>query len=241
MGSTRRPWSLLLIALLGALVTAPNDCVAKEIIIATAFGAPFHTPAGDGRLDRLLSEAFRDIGEQVRVVEAPAERGLLNANSGLDDGDGPRVAGLEAIYPNLVMVPERVMRMAFVGFTRRPALTELVGWASLAPYDVGIVRGWKILERNIEARNLVSVRTPAILFGLLGRDRVDVVVFARRFGWMVARRAGLDDVREVGTFAEKDMYLYLHRRHAALVEPLARGLRAMKEDGRFAKILEEAP
>ncbi len=230
-------------AFVGVLLTfsLAAPAVAEPFVISTAFGAPLHAPDGQGQFDRVLSQAFGDIGAQVEVIDTPAERGLLNTDVGLDDGDGPRIEGLEASYPNLIRIPERVVRVAFVGFTRGGGPRHLHRWAELAPYDVAIVRGWKILERNIQARSLVAVRTPGLLFGMLARDRADVVVIARRMGWELARREGLDDVRELGPFAERDMFLYLHRRHRALVDPLSRALVAMKRDGRYEAIMGASP
>ncbi len=164
------PQSGPLFLALSFLLTGIGNAGAEPLVLSTAFGSPpMHTQAQDGRFDRLMGEAFARIGCEVEVVGNPAERGLLNADSGLDDGDGPRVAGLERTYTRLVRVPERVMRMAFVGFAAADGPRDLSGWAGLAEYDVGIIRGWKILERNVRGRSLAVVRTPDILFGLLAR------------------------------------------------------------------------
>ena len=53
-------------------------------------------------------------------------------------------------------------------------------WSSLEPYDVAIINGWKILEKNVLAtRSLTKVRDPQQLFDLLSQGRVDVVVYER--------------------------------------------------------------
>lgn len=227
-----------LCASLVLLLAAPPADQAT-LVINTAFTEPVSTHTQDGVFDRVIHEAFRRVGHPVLVQQLSAERGLINANKGIDDGDGPRVGGLaeSAGLSDLVQVPEAVLTVEFVPFARDPAV-QVDGWTSLAQYDVAIIRGWRILERNItQSRSLTTVRNVDLLMGMLARERVDVVVVGALIGAAAARRLGLFDVRPAGPpLVTREMFLYLHRRHAALVSPLAEALRAMKSDGTYARL-----
>ncbi|SFL48572.1 MULTISPECIES: substrate-binding periplasmic protein [Rugamonas] len=209
------------------------------LVLNTSFFAPVTSPERDGVLDLFYAELFGRLGLRVEIQASSAERGLLNANSGVDDGDVSRVAGIERDYPNLLRVPEPVMAYQMVAFSRRHDFA-VAGAASLAPYDVGILTGWKILERNIVgSRSLQKLETGRQLFAMLDKDRIDVAVIEKLEGLHFIQSMGLRGVRQLRpAFVEGDWFLYLHRRHAALVPLLAAEIRRMKADGSHQRIFD---
>ena len=84
--------------------------------------SPYTTTDSRGFLDAVAGEAFRRVGVKLRLVKLPAERGLINANAGTEDGDLTRIAGLEAHYPNLIRVPEKLIEWEFMAFSKNPTL-----------------------------------------------------------------------------------------------------------------------
>lgn len=212
---------------------------ADELVINSGRQEPFTTADGSGFYDRLVPAWFARLGLAARCIRLPSERALLNANAGVDDGNIARIEGLEKKYPNIVRVPETVIAFDFMVFSRQKEFT-VAGWSSLAPYDVGYITGWKILERNItRARSITRVRGPVQLFGLLARGRADVVVFDRWGGLWRLRHGGVRARMLEPPLATRQLYLYLNRRHAALVPRLAQALREMKADGSYARIHAE--
>ncbi|MDO9632478.1 MAG: hypothetical protein Q7I92_11315, partial [Humidesulfovibrio sp.] len=127
--------------LLLLLAWTPCASGAETLVLNSADPSPFSRPDGTGTNDRIVTEAFRLLGMSPRLVRLSAERALQNANQGVDDGIYVRIAGLERLYPNLVMVPEPVTEFVFTAFTRDPAL-EVHSWAGLKPWNVGIITGW---------------------------------------------------------------------------------------------------
>ena len=226
--------------LLFGLLALPAAHSAPLLVINSAFTAPLTTPAQDGVFDQLMIEAFRRVGRAVRIETPPAERGLINANEGIDDGDGPRIESIDQQYSNLVRVPEPLFDLDFVAFSEQDIPID--GWQSLLPYDVAIVRGWKILEANLAGvHSLVRVRTPELLFRLLANHRADVVVIERMIGQSLVHSMNLTRVRALSpSLAIRRSYLYLNRKHADLVPALATALSAMKQDGTFARIFARA-
>lgn len=230
-----------LLTLLAALLFAPPGAAAPRLVLNTSFFAPITSPEHDGALDLFYAELFRRVGMEVVIQPASAERGLLNANSGIDDGDVARVLGIEHSYTNLVRVPERVMSYQMVVFTRHADFT-VAGAASLAPYDVGILTGWKILERSITGtRSLQKLETGRQLFAMLAMDRIDVAVIEKLEGLQFVRSMGLQGVRVLEpAYVEGDWFLYLNKKHAALVPRLAEQIRLMKQDGSYQRIFGPA-
>jgi len=221
------------------LAPAPGNG-GSQLSISTFMGPPLSDTDGTGACDRLLTEAFRRIGIEIEIVHHPAERSISNADRGIDDGDFPRIAGLENRYPGLIRVPEKVLDFEFVVFAQEDF--PVGSWDSLAPYHVGIVRGWKILEENLAGvAMLIKARDQEQLFRLLGRNRIDVAVYARREGRYIAARQGLTSVRPLDPpLTVQEMFLYLNRKHARLVSRLAAALREMKQDGAYGRMMQAA-
>lgn len=232
----RRPvhlWRLLVLAsLLSWLPPAFAD--AQTITISTN-----NTPLDTKALQQLSQEACRRIGIGFKLVHLPSERSLTAANLGEIDGEGLRVAGLSNQYPNLIQVPERYVRISFVAFARDASISLDSGWDSLRPYSVAFITGWKMFEANASgARAVNKVDQPEQLFRMLDGGRVDLALYTRADGLALARSMELPTIAPLSpALKDVDMYLYLHRRHEALVPRLAQALREMKKDGTYNRIL----
>ncbi len=211
---------------------------SRSLYINTAFGPPIS--GGNGFFDRLARLMFRPVGYSITVQTPPAERALMLANAGVDDGDGPRIPGLIKEYPHLVRVPEPILDIDFVAFTKRLRF-DTADWQSLTPFSVAIVTGWKILERNITtSARLVRVKDPKHLFMLLKQGRTEVAVIDRFSGYAMCKKIGLRDFNVLEPpLASTPMYLYLHERHAELVDAVSETLRDLKTSGIYARLFQE--
>jgi polar amino acid transport system substrate-binding protein len=198
-----------------------------------------NTPLDRKALQALSEEAFRRAGVQLRLVSLPSERSLVAANQGEVDGEGLRVAGLEDTYGNLVRVPERYVAISFVAFARDRTISVAQGWDSLKPHRVAFINGWKMFESNAGvARTVNKVDKPEQLFQMLEHGRIDLALYTLADGAAQVRKLGLQGVVALSpTLKDVDMYLYLHRKHAALVPKIASALREMKADGSHQRIL----
>jgi polar amino acid transport system substrate-binding protein len=200
---------------------------------------PYTTPAGDGFLDVVAGEAFRRSGVTLRLVKLPAERGLLNADTGIEDGDMVRIAGLEKQYPNLIRVPEKLLDWEFAAFAKDPALPAT--WPVLRQRAVGHIRGWKIYEQSLAgAPHVTAAEDPEQLFRLLSLDRIEVALYERWLGLAYLKQLGIDNVHVLRpVLASREMFIYLNRRHAALAPKLAAALRALRQEGRYQRAYRE--
>jgi polar amino acid transport system substrate-binding protein len=198
-----------------------------------------NTPLDRQALHDLSKEAFRRIGVEFKLVTLPSERSLHSANLGEVDGEGLRVAGLSGQYPNLVQVPERYIGISFVAFARDATIRLEQGWESLKPHRVAFINGWKMFEANASgARSVSKVDKPDQLFLMLDSGRVDLALYTRTDGVALARAMGLGAIAPIApALKDVDMYLYLNRKHEALVPRLSQALREMKADGSYNRIL----
>jgi polar amino acid transport system substrate-binding protein len=228
-------------ALIGLGLFAATPALAHaaqpRLTLATGAREPFTTTTnGPGFAEELLREALRRIGHDLAVLSLPPERALVNANAGIEDGDMFRAPGLEKDYPNLVRVPQPLLENDFVAFTLR-ADVDVQRWADLARYSVAHITGYKILERQLAgSTNVTTVRDNELLLALLANGRADVILNSRWVGLWFARRAGLS-LRELEPpLLRVPMFTYLHRRHQALVSPLAEALAEARRDGTWQRL-----
>jgi len=237
---------LLPIAILATflLLLPINDSIANEtvteLVINTTGQQPLNTPEQTGFMDLVATEALSRIGIKLKTIQLPAERGLKNTNAGIDDGEMSRIAGLEKHYPNLIRVPEKIMEWEFVVFS--PSEINLTsGWQELKPYSVSFINGWKILENSVPSGvSLTKVKNPKQLFNLLQKKRVDLVIYERWGGLHYLKELELDSVKmRRPPLAVREMYVYLHKKHKAIVPKLNNALKQMKKDGSYNKLVQQ--
>jgi polar amino acid transport system substrate-binding protein len=236
----------IVLAAFGLLSTAAADTVKPPpqteptvYILNTSTGAPYATPDRQGFLDLLVAEAFKRIGLKGEVaLYAESKRALINANDDIDQGVAMRVQNLEKNHPNLVRVPERVIGNDFVAYARDlDVVTD--SWETLKPYAVTHIHGWVIFERNMpEGQDVVTVKEPAQMFSMLDKKRVDMALYERWQGLQFAKDQGLKVNVLEPPLASVDMFMYVHKKYAHLVDKLDGALKAMKADGTYQAIFE---
>ena len=229
-----------LATILVLLLMLPGAARAQRLHLVTVALPPL-APSGEqpGFADTVAREAFHRIGIDIDVSMLPGDRALLNVNSGLDDGDLLRSPAVERDYPNLVRVPEKMMDFDFVAYAQNQKL-HIDGFAGLKPYVVGYVAGWKIYEQKVkDYREQTSVPSLKEMFLLLKNGRAEVVLADRWQGLWAARNAGVPVHVIEPPLVKSPMYLYLNKRHAALVPKLSGALMQMKADGTYQRIVDK--
>jgi len=211
---------------------------SEEIIVLNTTGKP---PLNDaehkGFMDRVAFEAFKRINIKLESVQLPAERALINANTGIIDGEMSRISGLILRYPNLIKVNEKIMDWEFVVYSDKD-ITIKSSWDSLKPYSVSIINGWKILEKNIPANvDLIKVKNTEQLFGMLNLKRTDLIIYEKWGGLQYLRTNKITNIKLIQPpLIVKEMFIYLNAKHKTLVPRLATVLKGMKQDGTYQKI-----
>ena len=234
IGVVRKSFALLLLVVLSS-----HNALGQTLRLNNTNEAPLTTPTHDGFIDIIAGEAFHRAGVTLQLIKLPAERGLLNANAGIEDGDLTRIAGLEKIYPNLIRVPEKLIDWEFVAYAKSPQISA--DWQDIRQHVVGHITGWKIYEHKLKnALHVVTAAEPEQLFQLLARNRIEVALYARWMGQAYVRQLGLKGIHQIEpTLASREMFIYLNKQHAKLVPKIARALRAIKQEGLYAQIQHE--
>lgn len=226
-------------------LSAPAAAPANTIILATS---------GDEKalisqqLTVVYREAFRRLGYAFTLEFHPHARALLDANAGRFDGAAGRVFDLNKNndYPNLIRVEEPILELAFAAFAVNPAI-RVQGWDDLKGKNwfVGYFRGVKFTERNIplyvEEQYRVELTDPEEACRMLAAGRIDLFIEAMEaITPLLETRAEFRAIRNVGIVEKQPMYPYLHTKHQALAPQLAAALKAMKADGTYRQLMEQA-
>jgi polar amino acid transport system substrate-binding protein len=203
--------------------------VGRAAAQLTIGASPGHDDTAHGQsIKDLLRAAYQMAGYTVTIVTMPGERALLAANQGVTDGDLVRIDGLQATYPNLMKVGVPLDVHHHVVFAKRQDIV-LDGIASLKPYSIAYVRGFKAIERVTHGMNTQAMNDVQSAFKMLNAGRVDVVIDALEQGTPVVNALGIDGVRVLSPPLEViTLYHYVNVRHAALVPVLENALRQLK-------------
>lgn len=213
----------------------------QTLVLNTADSPPLSTKEQDGFSDLVIREAFKRLGIDIQIVPLSSARSLSNADQSIDDGNFLRIQGVEKKFPHLVRVPEKIVDVKFVVFSKQKSL-KTPGWKSLEPFHVGYIRGWQIAEemiKNVRQTTVVENRTS--LFKVLENDRIDLAFAELYGGYYQIHALKLQDVTMAQPpLATREMFLYLNKKHEKLVPKLTATLKEMKQDGSYDAIFKQA-
>lgn len=225
----------LIIGMLVPLVIFAN----ASISITSGRGAPFVNPDHGGFYDLIVINMFKRVGLNANTVLLPSERSLINANTGIDDGNIARIKGLEKKYPNLIMVPEKIIDFDFVVFSKKKYL-KIKDWKSLKPYNIAFINGWKYFEKKAQYyKSLTRVKSSTQLFNLLNNNRADIALYDLWSGVWWLRHNATDIHYLLPPIASVKLYLYVNKKYKKLVPVLSRALAEMKKDGTYKLIYDK--
>lgn len=212
----------------------------QTLLLSSSYYPPITSPQRNGAMDLIYQELSRRTGINIEIQNlAAAERVLLNVNAGVDDGDVGRILGLEKKYPNIIRIPVPVMHFQMVVFSRVKDFS-VTSPDSIKPYNVGIVRGWKILETVSEgAKSVTVVANGEQLFSMLEKSRIDIALLEKLQGMELIRKMGLQGIKVLQpSLLEGNWYPYVNKKYENLIPLLTTNLRTMEEDGTIKRIHE---
>jgi polar amino acid transport system substrate-binding protein len=225
------------VGLAALLLAVPADAGAAErLLLSTGMIEPWTNSVGSGFHQALVKELFHRMRMDAEVdVNTASQRAFSLANDGVTDGLAGRVEGVEKTYPNLIRVPERMFVNDFVACSRNADLPT--DWSGLVPHSVAYIIGWQVFERRLpQVRDLTLVKDSAQLLNLIKAERVEIILHERWQALWQARELGIALHCQKTPLARTDMFIYLHQRHAGLVDRVAQTLRQMKADGSYDAI-----
>ena len=224
----------LVLCIVSSLGTAKT-----QLHITTGF-----TPPVSDFFNRVLSEAdnrLTDISISFEVL--PAERSLILANQGINDGECCRIPSIVSPeYKNLLVVEESFFSARFSAFGKKNSM-PIRKFDDLKPFTVGSVEGWKIAVikvKQIKPAEMHVLTTPEQLFKMIDQDRLDYGVVGYLSGLDAIAKLKLKNIQAFEPpLIEKQLYLLLHNKHKDLIPVFNDVLKQMKKDGSINKIYNE--
>lgn len=200
-------------------------------------------------LNLIYSDVFRQLGYEFRYEGYPGGRAPIMAEKGEVDGEIHRGADYEKTSKNLLRVTVSSFSLSYVAFAAKPGIM-LNGWNSLknTNYAVEYRRGAKVAESAltavVKAENLTTISTVEQGLKKLISGRTDIYVDQEIVVTELLKnfdRTQFDPsvVYKAGILYTGESFLYLHKRHAAILPKIAQILTIMKKNGvieRYRKI-----
>jgi len=190
--------------------------------------------------ETILKEAYGRLNFHISTEVLPSERALVNANSGLLDGDIHRIIGLENLYPNLIRVPVPINAIEGMVFSKTKGI-KIDSWDDLKYFSIGLRIGAKFAEAGSQGMNVSPVITNDQVFKMLDKGRTEVVVSTRIEGLLTTKRLGLAKIYPIEpAIVILKLYHYVHKKNKAIIPELTRILKIMEKEGRILEIKKTA-
>ena len=193
-------------------------------------------------LERRLQNAFERIGLKCKLIDpGSAQRALVMANEN-GDGDANRVPTIKQIAPkdteNLIQIPESINAIKFYVYTNGPILS-VNSYKALDNFRNGFRVGTKILEKNIPDKRIILPNATR-LFQMLNDERLDTVIELPFIADKIIKENNYSGITKlIPPLIDVPSYIFIHKKHRALIPDIANALKEMKADGTFEKIEEE--
>lgn len=188
---------------------------------------------------RILKTAYSRIGKSVEFKKSPVARSIVNADSGITDGELARIEGLEKKYPNLIRVAIPIAYDEIFVYSKNFNF-KVEGWHSLLPYKIGFLSGFQRAEQRTAGMNTESVSTEKQGLEKINIGRSDVFLGLQGTLCLI-KKLNLNEIKAIDQPLEKiTMYHYLHKSHSAMAARLEVVLTQMQESGEMELIQQQA-
>jgi hypothetical protein len=226
------------------VVAFPSPGVAAEKIVLV--GSEGTKASFTGKwLNLIYTEVFRRLGYELEYKGYPNERANVMAETGVVDGEIQRAASYQKISKNLLRVEEPSFSGHVAAYAATPGVV-LDGWESLknTNYRVEYRRGSKlpqtVLPKVVRPEKLSTISTVEQGLKKLIAGRTDIFIEQE----LVVDKAEIDysSLYQAGIVYTGNSYLYMHKRHAALLPKIAEVLKNMKQEGvveRYKEIVQK--
>ena len=208
--------------------------MAETLSINTPFRGKLYDEA-----KLFMEELFKRNGYELEYQKLPHKRALINANRGIEDGDGPRVKAVARQYSNLRRVDVPIMQMVLHAYYRDKDI-RIRTWEDLKPYHVAVRRGIVMQVDNVKRVNpkeITYISSSEKLFELLKQKKVDIIIAESLKIMGGTGDSSLNDIYQSPALVKQNMYLFLHKKHNDKLEGFESVLLQMKEEG-YQKRLE---
>lgn len=220
----------LLLCALGLCLTCTGVLAQQVIRVGTLEGARAYEPA--------IAAIYKEIGMQAEFVVLPPERSLKSVENGTIDAEMARVVGGTAGYQNVVETNEPLLELHLLAVVRKDFKPTRLTPADLKNYKLGLYRGTKLAEGLVAKHGLQAAAANTLLqtYQMLQLGRFDVALvssvgppthFPEVAGALKTLKQPVVTARVVHV---------VNKKWADYVPKIDAAVKAMKADGRWAKL-----
>lgn len=191
---------------------------------------------------KVLQRVFDRSRIGVAFVSRPAARATLEASSGRLDGEVARIATYGTKFPDLVRIDPPWLRVRTVAYAKSERHLHVRSAQDMAPLTVGVVRGIQHAAQVVVGLpHVTEVVRSKQLFEMLEAGRFDVAVDSDINGRIFLKQLGRESgVKEIAEFGQQEIFLYVHRRHSALIPRISRAIEESLARGDIKRWLDAA-
>ena len=208
----------------------------EPLVINCGFKQPEATLIMD-----VVQAVFKEAKLPLKMQILPNKRSVQNANEGIDDGDATRIWHINKYYPNLHRVPIETSHIDIVAITHKKLMLKKL--TDIKPYNIGVVRGMKIVEvkaEELHPKSLIKVDSHKTLIQMLINHRIDVALADKGSLIQVIKRENIKGLYLLQKpLMVLPMYIHLHKKHKNLIPRLTQAAQTLNSKGVLAKIYED--
>ncbi len=199
-------------------------------------------------VEAIYREVFKQLGMDIKIVPLPTKRASALLNNGEFDGEVHRSIHYSTDHPNLVRARLPHFAASFAAYGLHPQLRLERGWdsfnASQLKVDtmLGSVTATRELGQRLPAEHLSELTTIEQGLMKLVAGRTDVLVALDQTVDPVLElpKYAHSGITKLGVMEKVDGYLYLQKKHAALLPKVGQIIERMQKEGRIDLLGVEA-
>lgn len=189
-------------------------------------------------LKNIISEGFKRAKLKLNFQALPNQRSLINANSGINDGEAARISKIGKIYPNLIKVNVPIHNIDIVMLSSKNI--KIHTKLELQKYHIGVVRGVKITEKLARAFNnspIVLATNYKVLLRMLIQNRIDIAIVNKIGAYTDLKRFKNQTFYiKKKPLASPKLYMFLNKKNSYLVPRFEKAFKSMLDDKTIKKI-----
>lgn len=190
----------------------------------------------------IVAEIFEKMGHAVSISPMPGKRAQEVVASGEKDGEIMQVYSYGEQSPTIIRVPTPYYQLETRAFIRKDKSVVVNVRDDLYKYSLARVRGVKFTA-NItqDAPDVFDLKNTETMMEFLNRGRADIALANTIDGILVLNRQNYQEIIPMDQPLDVlDLYIYLHEKHAHMVDEVDKMIMEMKNNGELMELVKKA-
>lgn len=197
---------------------------------------------------------FEKVGRTVEFKRLQYQRARHEMEVGALDGQYFRVEEFSSVAPTMLRVNEPLASLTFGFYAHKGALTGIEQLSDILhrtkrPLTIGYARGTAGIEASPylpllkKQHRLITTTTQFKGLTMLAKDRLDLFIASSHFAasFMAKNSKLKPGIKLVAKLSKHNGYIYLHKKHVAIIPLLEQALRDIKQDGSYEAMMGFPP